>query len=340
MTRAGQDERLDRHAPLRAHRARPGAEAGVDLRQGAGQGAGAPASQADHGRVPDRGSAARARAGGLQPERVGPDARLDLLGATDPAGHGLHTGHLARGRARRRGGRRSGWTRYRRGFAGSAISGSRCSRPAAASGSRRCCEPAAALPVPADGSRERAGAARGPRMAVRAQVGRLPLPRLPRRGDGSAAEQGRQAAGPVLPRRGRVARRARGRALRAGRRDRDPGGRPALVRRAAAAGPSRGEPGPHAGGGAPRAPGGVRPPGGRAGSVPRRAVAGRATRAARGLRQAVLPSPRAIVLSRASRRATHGPELARAAATATSTASWPSGSTCRTGRASATAWSR
>ena len=70
--------------------------------------------------------------------------------------------------------------------------------------------------------------------------------------DGAHPEQGRQAA-----RRGtsptswsRSASLA-AKTLRAGRRDRDPGGRPALVRRAAAPGASRREPGADTGGGAP-----------------------------------------------------------------------------------------
>src|SRR5207237_8504748 len=47
-----------------------------------------------HGAAP-----ARARAGRLQPERVGPDARLGLLGAPDAARRRLDPGHLGRGRA-------------------------------------------------------------------------------------------------------------------------------------------------------------------------------------------------------------------------------------------------
>jgi bifunctional non-homologous end joining protein LigD len=68
-----------------------------------------------------------------------------------------------------------------RASARSGISGSRSCRRAAASGWSACCDPAAPAQLCADGSQA------GPRpphrrgVAVRAQVGRLPLPRLPRR---------------------------------------------------------------------------------------------------------------------------------------------------------------
>ena len=79
-------------------------------------------------------------------------------------------------------------------------------------------------------------------VAVRAQVGRLPLPRVPRRRRGRAAVQSGPAARPLLPGGGERAARAARLRVRARRRDRGAGGRAALVRRPAAAHPSRGEP--------------------------------------------------------------------------------------------------
>jgi hypothetical protein len=83
-------------------------------------------------------------------------------------------------------------------------------------------------------------------MAVRAEVGRLPLPRLPGWRRSGAAVEGLPAAGPLLPG-------ARGddrvsglRAVRARRRDRHSRGRPSLVRRPPDAHPPGGEPHPQA----------------------------------------------------------------------------------------------
>ena len=81
------------------------------------------------------------------------------------------------------------------------------------------------------------------RVAVRAEVGRLPLPRVPRRRRGRAAVEGRAAARPLLPRdrRGARARSTAKRFVLDGEIVIPVGGR-LVVRRAAAAHPSRGEP--------------------------------------------------------------------------------------------------
>ena len=55
----------------------------------------------DHRRLPRRQSAARPRAGRLQPERLGPHAGLGLLAAPPAARAGLDAGHLGRARRRR-----------------------------------------------------------------------------------------------------------------------------------------------------------------------------------------------------------------------------------------------
>ena len=58
----------------------------------------------------DRQAAGRARARRLQPERLGPHARLGLLGAPAPAGDRVDAGDLGGGRARRRRSRTSAST--------------------------------------------------------------------------------------------------------------------------------------------------------------------------------------------------------------------------------------
>ena len=98
---AREDDRLEGAARLRADRARSAAEGGVDVRQGARAGAGRAPSGADHGGVPRREAAARPRARRLQPERVGPHARVDLLGAPPAGGHRVDAGHVEGDRARR-----------------------------------------------------------------------------------------------------------------------------------------------------------------------------------------------------------------------------------------------
>ena len=80
------------------------------------------------------------RARRLQPERLGPHARVDLLGAAHAARDGLDAGHLGGGRARRRD--RGLPHRQRAGArrASSATSGSRCSPPAGVSTWSGCCD--------------------------------------------------------------------------------------------------------------------------------------------------------------------------------------------------------
>ena len=55
-----EDHRLEGHPRLRADRARPDAEGSLDVRQGAGPGAGATPPGADHRRIPHRQTPARA----------------------------------------------------------------------------------------------------------------------------------------------------------------------------------------------------------------------------------------------------------------------------------------
>ena len=81
------------------------------------------------------------------------------------------------------------------------------------------------------------------RAALRAQVGRLPLHRLPRRRRGGAGQPQRAAADPVLPRAGRRGEGEAARALRGRRRDRHRPRRPAGLRGAAAAHPPGRSPG-------------------------------------------------------------------------------------------------
>ena len=109
----------------------------------------------------------------------------------------------------------------------------------------------AAIPVPADGGGARPRAARGRRVAVRAEVGRLPgSPReRVRRAAPVVAE--RAAAAPLLPR-ARAARRAAPAAFLPRRRDRDRAGRRARLRRDADEAPPRREPRAEALGGDPR----------------------------------------------------------------------------------------
>ena len=56
-----EDDRLERHPRLRPDRARPAAEAGVDVREGVRADAGGAPSEADHRRVPHRASGPRGR---------------------------------------------------------------------------------------------------------------------------------------------------------------------------------------------------------------------------------------------------------------------------------------
>ena len=156
---AGEDDRLPRAARVCADRARARAEGRVAVREGAGHGACCPAPGAHHGGIPGREAAERAGARGLQPERVGPHARVDLLGAPAPARARVGPDHVDRARSRRRRSRTSGWTPCRRGSRAWAICGSPCCRREADSicarsserrGHRRVLNRRAALPPASD----------------------------------------------------------------------------------------------------------------------------------------------------------------------------------------------
>ena len=105
-------------------------------------------------------------------------------------------------------------------------------------------KPVSGVPAP--------GLGRG-RAGVRAEVGRLPLHRVPRRRRGRARQPQREAADPLLPRGRRGGPALAARALRRRRRDRRAHRRPARLRRAAAAHP----PGRHPGATARRGDAGV-----------------------------------------------------------------------------------
>ena len=90
--------------------------------------------------------------------------------------------------------------------------------------------PGAKRPLPADGGRARPRAPRRRRLAVRAEVGRLPRRARERRRRARALEPQRAAAAALLPG-AAAARRAASAPLRARRRDRDRPRRPARLRR-------------------------------------------------------------------------------------------------------------
>ena len=77
-----EDHRIQGHPRLRADRARPDAEAGLGVRQGAGQHPGGQAARPDHRRVQGVQAPQGTCAGGLQPERLGANAGLDLQRAS------------------------------------------------------------------------------------------------------------------------------------------------------------------------------------------------------------------------------------------------------------------
>ena len=101
--------------------------------------------------------------------------------------------------------------------------------------------PAAAPPVQADARQAGPHDPRRRRLAVRAEVGRVPLHRVPRRRRDRAGQPQRAAVHPLLPRAARPAARDAPRAVRRRRRDRRPRpGRPrARLRRPAPAHPPR-----------------------------------------------------------------------------------------------------
>src|SRR5581483_3519063 len=137
-------------------------------------------------------------------------------------------------------------------------------------------------PLPADGGGARRRAAGRRRLAVRAEVGRLPRRARERRRRARALEPERPAAPPVLPG-AAAARRAAAAALGARRRDRDRAGGAARLRRDADAPAPGREPHPQALGRDPGAARRLRPPAlGRGGRA--RAAAGGAARRARARR--------------------------------------------------------
>ena len=108
-----EDDRLAGHPRLRPDRARPDAEAGLDLRQGVRAAIEARDPQlvtAEYRKVAKRPPRPRARR--LQPERLGAHARLDLLGPSEAAATGLDAGHVEGDRARRARSRTSGSTTF------------------------------------------------------------------------------------------------------------------------------------------------------------------------------------------------------------------------------------
>ena len=90
-------------------------------------------------RVPGREAPAGARAGRLQPERLGAHARLGLFGPPAPARLRLDAGHVEGSRRRACGSRTSASTTSARASRRSAICGSPCSRSAAASTCESSC---------------------------------------------------------------------------------------------------------------------------------------------------------------------------------------------------------
>src|SRR6266542_389093 len=143
-------------------------------------------------------------------------------------------------------------------------------------------------PLPTHGGAPRRGAARGRRLAVRAQVGRVSRRARERLERALSLESQRPAAAPVLPR-ALAARRVASAPLGPRRRDRARAERPAGLRRAPAPPPPRREPHPQALGRDPHALRPLRRP-----ALERRsrleAAAGGAPRASRGPRPLRLPS--------------------------------------------------
>ena len=122
-----EDDRLAGNSRLRPDRPRADAEAGVDVRQGVRAGARRAEPEARHRGVQDREAPEGPGARRLQPERVGADARVDLLGAAQAAGDGLDAGDVEGDRERRRDRGLPHGQRAGRGSRRSAICGSRCS---------------------------------------------------------------------------------------------------------------------------------------------------------------------------------------------------------------------
>ena len=273
----------------------PTQKAGVDIRQAARARAGRAAPGPDHRRVPDREAARGPRARRLQPERVGPHARVGLFAASDAATRPCR--RRSRGRSSKRGATIDDF-RIDNVPARIAALGDLWA-PMADRRHRFDLAPLLAPPararanaddapaadrLRADGGEARRRAARGAAVAVRAEMGRVPLPRVQGRRRRRAAVEGRAAVQPLLSRDRRGDAGAAGAALRARRRDRRPARRHAVVRRAADAHPSGGEPRAEA---RARASGGlhrVRPARRQRRNAARRALARRTARRTRGIR--------------------------------------------------------
>jgi len=82
------------NAPLRPDRTRPDAEAGLDLCEGVRGRARCEASESAHFGIPDRAAACRAGTRGLQSERVGPDAGVNLLTSPQAWRHCINAGYV------------------------------------------------------------------------------------------------------------------------------------------------------------------------------------------------------------------------------------------------------
>ena len=308
------------------------------LRQGARAGARRRAPGADHRRVPHREAARGPRAGGLQPERLGPHPGLRLLGAAAAAR--APSPRRSRGRRSRPASRSrtSAWTTCR---AASPARGDlfgaaarRADRAASASERPLLVSLPLAPPYAPMEARLVDEIPDGRRLAVRAQVGRLPLPRLPRRRPGRAPVEGRPAAGPLLPGGGRGLRALPARSLRPRRGDRDPGGRPPVLRRAAPAHPPRGEPDRAAAAETPAVVHRLRPAGGRRRA--RRWSSSRSLERRRRLEALRGQAPRAVATTSGSRRRHgrrgEGARLARHGGAGAGRRRWPSGWICPTSR--------
>ena len=94
-----EDDRFERTAYLHPDREGARAERGVDVCKSPGPGAGSPAPGADDGGISRGETACGPCARRLQPECVGPDARVRVLGASAPGRRRVHAGHVGGSRA-------------------------------------------------------------------------------------------------------------------------------------------------------------------------------------------------------------------------------------------------
>ena len=195
-----QDHGLPGDPRLRSDPARPEAEGGLGIREGVREAArdASPAAR-DRG-VPQGQAPSRPRSRGLQPERLGTDPRVRLFGsphARAAVSTPLTWKEVEDGVADRRLPDRQ---RPRRASASGAICGSRCWRRRVAFDWRRCCDarafrcrssrcsPSSRRRYPPDA------------LGLRAEVGRVPMPRAPRGSADRAPLESRPAPGPILPR--------------------------------------------------------------------------------------------------------------------------------------------